>query len=179
MSILRLMLTGYKRTEAAIHYQYQCVYQESKFTHPTWKSTFGPMQKKQSIIRKANTIGMLLINLHVIQRQRLLSQMRKSNPYKLRNQGSDATDSCTSTSWKCSWITGKHRCTRDSNTRWSRSVPCMEGLGYKFSNRSINIGTQCKPVITGKKTIANDFQKPERLLFGHVAISLSVGTLEP
>lgn len=32
-------------------------------THPTWNSTFGPMQKKQSIIRNANTIGMLLMNL--------------------------------------------------------------------------------------------------------------------
>ena len=31
--------------------------------HPTWKSTFGPIQKKQSIIRKAKTIGMLLMNL--------------------------------------------------------------------------------------------------------------------
>ena len=32
-------------------------------THPTWNSTLGPMQKKQSIIRKANTMGMLLMKL--------------------------------------------------------------------------------------------------------------------
>ena len=32
-------------------------------THPTWNSTLGPMQKKQSMIRNAKTIGMLLMNL--------------------------------------------------------------------------------------------------------------------
>jgi hypothetical protein len=31
--------------------------------YPTWNRTFGPMQKKQSIIRNAKTIGMLLMNL--------------------------------------------------------------------------------------------------------------------
>jgi hypothetical protein len=51
-----------------------------------------------------------------------------NDTYKLKNQGSEATDNCTSTSWKWSWMIGKHRCTSDSNTRWSRRVPCMEGL---------------------------------------------------
>lgn len=36
---------------------------EARRTHATWNSTLGPMQKKQSIIRKAKTIGMLLMNL--------------------------------------------------------------------------------------------------------------------
>ena len=47
---------------------------------------------------------------------------------KLKNQGSEATDSWTSTSWKWLWMIGKHRVTRDSNTRWSRRVPCIDGL---------------------------------------------------
>ena len=32
-------------------------------TNPTWNSTFGPMQKKQSMMRNAKTMGMLLMNL--------------------------------------------------------------------------------------------------------------------
>ena len=29
--------------------------------HPTWKSTLGPIQKKQSTIRNANTMGILFM----------------------------------------------------------------------------------------------------------------------
>jgi len=32
-------------------------------TYPTWKRTLGPIQKKQSTMRKANTMGMLFIKL--------------------------------------------------------------------------------------------------------------------
>ena len=32
-------------------------------TDPTWNKTFGPMQKKQSTMRKAKIMGMLLIYL--------------------------------------------------------------------------------------------------------------------
>ncbi len=59
--------------------------------------------------------------------------------YKLKNQGSEATDSCTSTSWKWSWITGKHRATRDSNTRWSRRVPCMDVLSASVKQERKNL----------------------------------------
>jgi hypothetical protein len=31
--------------------------------HPTWNKTFGPMQKKQSTILNANTMGILLMYL--------------------------------------------------------------------------------------------------------------------
>lgn len=76
---------------------------ESHDTHPTWKSTFGPMQKKQSIIRKANTIGMLLMNLYDAARHVRVSIVTEStSTYRLRNHGRDATESCTSTCWKWS-----------------------------------------------------------------------------
>ena len=96
-------------------------------THPTWNSTFGPIQKKQSTTRNAKIIGMLFMYLPTKSQIRPAGQ-HIEDTYKLKNQGSEATDSCTSTSWKCSWITGRHRVTRDSNTRWSRRVPCMDGL---------------------------------------------------
>lgn len=35
----------------------------ARLTYPTWNNTLGPMQKKQSMMRNANTIGMLLMNL--------------------------------------------------------------------------------------------------------------------
>lgn len=35
-----------------------------KSTHPIWNNTLGPIQKKQSTIRKANTMGIELMNLH-------------------------------------------------------------------------------------------------------------------
>ena len=96
-------------------------------THPTWNSTFGPMQKKQSTTRNAKIIGMLLMYLPV-KCQNYTAGWHFEDTYKLKNQGSEATDSCTSTSWKWSWMTGRHRATKDSNTRWSRRVPCIDVL---------------------------------------------------
>ena len=52
------------------------------------------MQKKQSAIRNAKTIGILLIYLRFLS---ALIVKESSFAYKLRNQGSDATDSWTST----------------------------------------------------------------------------------
>ena len=57
------------------------------------------MQKKQSIIRKANTIGMLLINLYDAMHEDV-SRTGSISTYRLRNHGKDATESCTSTCWK-------------------------------------------------------------------------------
>ncbi len=66
--------------------------------YPTWKRTLGPIQKKQSTIRNAKIIGMLLMNLGNQHQHKQCYNV--SGSYKLRNQGSEATESCTSTSWK-------------------------------------------------------------------------------
>lgn len=72
---------------------------------------------------------MLFMYLSAERQQRTLRSGRHiDDTYRLKNQGSDATDSCTSTSWKWSWMIGKHRATSASNTRWSRRVPCIDGL---------------------------------------------------
>jgi hypothetical protein len=86
------------------------------------------MQKKQSTIRNAKTIGMLLMNLAKQVSVRTDTESSSSVSYKLRNHGRDATESCTSTSVKWSCIMGKQRVTSDSKTRWSSSVPCMDVL---------------------------------------------------
>ena len=38
---------------------------ERNDTYPTWNRAFGPIQKKQSTIRNAKTIGMELMNLPI------------------------------------------------------------------------------------------------------------------
>ena len=58
------------------------------------------MQKKQSTMRKAKIIGMLLINLEEGSATSGKGMMTRT--HKLRNQGSDATDNWTSTDWKWS-----------------------------------------------------------------------------
>ena len=123
-----------------------------KATHPTWNRTLGPMQKKQSTIRNANIIGMLLINLY-IQPSLIKARRVERMTHRLRNHGRDATDSCTSTSWKWSCIMGKHRCTSASNTRWSSNVPCIDGLRKPVEH--INIQSRemskeyCSRIVTG------------------------------
>ena len=49
----------YSDTPVDNHLQYY----EELHAYPTWNKTLGPMQKKQSTMRKAKIIGMLLINL--------------------------------------------------------------------------------------------------------------------
>ena len=74
-------------------------------------------------------MGMLFMYLSAEHQHSTLGFGRHiDDTYRLKNQGSDATDNCTSTSWKWSWMIGKHRATSASNTRWSRRVPCIDGL---------------------------------------------------
>lgn len=62
------------------------------YTHPTWNKTLGPMQKKQSTMRKAKTIGMLLMYLkfHYDYPEGKIAEV---GTHKLKNQGREATDS--------------------------------------------------------------------------------------
>jgi hypothetical protein len=58
------------------------------------------MQKKQSTIRKANTIGMLLMYLMEKNEEISKANLSQDHTDKLKNHGKDATDSCTSTAEK-------------------------------------------------------------------------------
>jgi len=58
------------------------------------------MQKKQSTIRKANIIGMLL--MYLVEGNEPMNGTNACQDYtdKLKNHGKDATESCTSTTEK-------------------------------------------------------------------------------
>lgn len=86
--------------------------------------------------------------------------------YKLRNQGSDATDSWTSTAWKCSWIIGKHRCTSASKTRWSRRVPCIDGLLCRRKYERIECLYRSEDNGTGELTRSSLVRDDRRALRG-------------